>query len=167
MLKCFTRTFMELKRGNIGKWSISAKVLLVPLWNWNDFTVNRSEVFGSFTRTFMELKRGDEIAIRKVIEFYSYLYGIETFDEWLHKRGLCVLLVPLWNWNESGKLLEQSARLFYSYLYGIETCMLSFLALYTVSFYSYLYGIETWEDNYIRICLFVLLVPLWNWNVQQ
>ena len=112
----------------------------------------------------MELKHSLLYMMANIYEFYSYLYGIETYiaqlrgllkwgftrtfmelkhlKHWIKGTQKLVLLVPLWNWNPvlvQNLLLEAS---FYSYLYGIETGLLFF--------------------NSDKV--FVLLVPLWNWN---
>ena len=39
-------------------WTVSGRVLIVPLWNWNNGIVMDAEYFKSFNRTFMELKFG-------------------------------------------------------------------------------------------------------------
>ena len=85
----------------------------------------------SFTRTFMELKL-----------FISH-------SSILTDR---VLLVPLWNWNESSGHYPLHLLQFYSYLYGIETKKIHALSLLRVGFYSYLYGIETREAA-LQFCL--------------
>ena len=52
-----------------------------------------------FTRTFMELKQAQQSSAEaQRIEFYSYLYGIEThYQVTVSRDGCTVLLVPLWN----------------------------------------------------------------------
>ena len=110
--------------GRLGMFKNNNNVLLVPLWNWNlsiswmntltcrCFTrtfmelklpsyVDYSCQQGSFTRTFMELKViVRTVRFRTILTFYSYLYGIETWDkDHVTESGIPVLLVPLWNWN--------------------------------------------------------------------
>ena len=118
----FTRTFMELKHVRQARTGPGCDVLLVPLWNWNDYCPESVLLLASFTRTFMELKLLTCYnTILPFLKFYSYLYGIETsirnggfhllkgFTRTFMELKLPfpatsqdwrkVLLVPLWNWN--------------------------------------------------------------------
>ena len=52
----FNRTFMELKYICVVPASNQAKVLIVPLWNWNISYIFALWLHQSFNRTFMELK---------------------------------------------------------------------------------------------------------------
>ena len=70
---------MELKCIH-GKFQQTAhRVLIVPLWNWNVFSMSRYIFQVGFNRTFMELK------------FVNMITSL--FQK-------CVLIVPLWNWND-------------------------------------------------------------------
>ena len=82
----FNRTFMELKLSRIRWKRYAKKVLIVPLWNWNDKTTSAPTVtLPSFNRTFMELKLATLL-----------------FTSWT----LLVLIVPLWNWNAARSTKE-------------------------------------------------------------
>ena len=77
---------------------------------------------GSFNRTFMELKSG---------------------CDWVSRWRWCVLIVPLWNWNQGdGQSLGRSERVLIVPLWNWND-----------------------EENLILSgCWIVLIVPLWNWN---
>ena len=59
--------------------SILLRVLIVPLWNWNEPTDPKPGKAQGFNRTFMELK-------------YQNIVNKYAEDR--------VLIVPLWNWNK-------------------------------------------------------------------
>ena len=65
---------------NRKKWTIFARLLIEPLWNWNSFFICCNCCASiAFNRTTMELK--------PVITF------------WLHLIPCALLIEPLWNWN--------------------------------------------------------------------
>ena len=76
-LRCFNRTFMELKVSWAVRRAGKRSVSIAPLWNWK--TVNRMRIPKclSFNRTFMELK------VRN---------GVKP------RYCLAVSIAPLWNW---------------------------------------------------------------------
>ena len=122
----FTRTFMELKQDMHASNAINIPVLLVPLWNWNLPKIIDND--------------------NNYQQFYSYLYGIETF----------FMMSIISSWKE-----------FYSYLYGIETSFVMSSKERLFAFYSYLYGIETLEwYRCRRHHCDVSLVHFWNWNIR-
>ena len=60
---------MELKQIWSNSNTTSMKVLIEPLWNWNDVERNVLNLMASINRTFMELK-----PIKKYIEVRNILY---------------------------------------------------------------------------------------------
>ena len=95
------RTFMELKFLDSGSAVARlSKVSIVPLWNWNFSNVIALLGMISINRTFMELK-SKEIYEKEGIspQYQSYLYGIEICLCQVTLTGICVSIVPLWNWN--------------------------------------------------------------------
>ena len=140
----FNRTFMELKFKNNRTMAKRVKVSIVPLWNWNKrdylsilsaicvsivplwnsnvrtIKTGRRRSYG-FNRTFMELKWGLLTYLRIVLQFQSYLYGIEMdmahgvigFRTGSFNRTFMEL-----KFGHFGSL--QDRQMFQSYLYGIE-----------------------------------------------
>ena len=98
---CFNRTFMELK---FMFWWLGSKVnkivSIVPLWNWNRYVLELLSI--GRTVSIVPLWNWNNFSSREagaVIEFQSYLYGIEIFvlrNESMYRQ---VSIVPLWNWN--------------------------------------------------------------------
>ena len=47
---------MELKQGNLIKEVEFGKLLIVPIWNWNELVKEIKNAPSTFNRTYMELK---------------------------------------------------------------------------------------------------------------
>ena len=100
---CSNRTFMELKFKINNYISFFQSVLIVPLWNWNNWAAwERALPKICSNRTFMELKWETEERLR-----LKCARSNRTFMEL--KCTICgwfvgnhrVLIVPLWNWNHN------------------------------------------------------------------
>ena len=78
--------------------------------------------------------------------FYSYLYGIETSKRNITRFYHIVLLVPLWNWNNTNSISVRSSWM-----------------CFTRTFMELKLGSVQQQ----RAAIAVLLVPLWNWNITE
>ena len=100
----FNRTFMELKHVSHHNPRIDNNVLIVPLWNWNLRKSSFFSVRRCFNRTFMELKQDTSDA--EAVEFGSFnrtFMELKPSSKTYCSFNWCVLIVPLWNWNDDSK----------------------------------------------------------------
>ena len=97
----FNRTFMELKYCKKCFVLQMNFVLIVPLWNWNqwlgaDYLTQPT----SFNRTFMELKYGWTSSYQSWNGSFNRTFMELKWIFWSEITYLLiVLIVPLWNWN--------------------------------------------------------------------
>ena len=105
-----------------------------------------------FTCTFMELKsqndvQNDILHIVLLVPLWNWNISGRSSPS----ADFQVLLVALWNWNRPLKTLNQRRAMFYLYLYGIEISTLAFGTSWWIMFYLYLYGIEMTEKKIILV----------------
>ena len=112
-LDSFNRTFMELKCLLLCCYACLIFVLIVPLWNWNDASVEGTKEWVCFNRTFMELKLKYEphnILCNSVLIVPLWNWNIWSIYFNLFKGW--VLIVPLWNWNAGVPLSPDDESVF-------------------------------------------------------
>ena len=141
-------------------------VQIVPLWNWNIYSIGYFRPEECSNCTFMELKLEKrvyaisetlcsnctfmELKYRTPLRFSSgrgrsncTFMELKSADNVSQSDPFSVQIVPLWNWN------------------AIMQSRVNFPDLFKL----YLYGIEILVRNYNIKQLTVQIVPLWNWNV--
>ena len=83
--------------------AVARRVLIVPLWNWNEGWEDMGNGQEGFNRTFMELKYGLELVeiaegVVLIVPLWNWNQAERNIVNWLKE----VLIVPLWNWNSGG-----------------------------------------------------------------
>ena len=160
------RTFMELKCPHQLRHSFATRVLIAPLWNWNDgegeevrrsgrvliaplwnwnATRRRTDCtwYHRSNRTFMELKSGwDHHPRPRTISSNRTFMELKWRCGRLFSPFLRVLIAPLWNWN----------------------CVIPPLLLPLPCSNRTFMELKLLELITRRKCWEVLIAPLWNWN---
>ena len=140
-------------------WNISAtatvqvheRVLIVPMRNWNYICLTEAQ--------------------RRTVEFWSYLWGIETWYQIsVYPSVVQVLIVPMRNWNFSLAIQPpRSPALFWSYLWGIETSGVAWINMHIFRMVL-IVPMRNWNNIASRLSVVayrVLIVPMRNWNSAQ
>ena len=139
---------MELKSGSQRHSRQRYVVLIVPLWNWNRLKILlRAERTSCFNRTFMELK-----------------YPCAQRHKPSHAF---VLIVPLWNWNVLLSPAIGAASGFNRTFLELKLSFLTITNSRKECFNRTFMELKFKSNRYNRIKNSrVLIVPLWNWNVE-
>ena len=99
--RSFNRTFMELKSPCRSLPAAPPLVLIVPLWNWNDWALS---LLGSRRRVLIvPLWNWNIFLLRVMLQDLKVLivplWNWNSFARVSLVNKFVVLIVPLWNWN--------------------------------------------------------------------
>ena len=123
------------------------KDFILPMRNWNN--LQRQFLYQTFPKDFILPMRNWNLAalcpgIDRIPAILSYLWGIETHDNWFHRRKRNPILSYLWGIETP---VEPAAHnpvfKILSYLWGIETANTTSQISMIQPILSYLWGIET------------------------
>jgi len=145
-------------------------VLILPMRNGN--IIQSPQSFASLYVLILPMRNGNLISYQfspSIFAFLSYLWGMETFDVFLHIPFLPSSYPTYEEWKQFN-FFASSWRIymFLSYLWGMETFLYNTHFLLRLLFLSYLWGMETQYSSFFFISHFLLLVlilPMRNGNV--
>ena len=148
---------------------LQAFVLIVPLWNWNGILiVSLLSLISSSNRTFMELK-----FLFMLFVTSAKLRSNRTFMElkWEERHItfelMRVLIVPLWNWNYIIIFLLSSLLCSNRTFMELKSNRAGREARDWRSSNRTFMELKYRGGGFLFLAPKVLIVPLWNWNVQD
>ena len=125
---------------------LQCQLPIVPIWNWNAYKYKSRGFANTTNRTNLELK-------------------LKYFEEGM-VDDVTLPIVPIWNWN---------MRFFnlFKWLFATNRTNLELKLIHAclegekeACYQSYQSGIETCERVRPAVCMFLPIVPIWNWNQQ-